>query len=239
MSTQLQQAPGLSVLSEFNQCVILHLPAAYVWEEPGCPNQVPHRARIDSSASRLRLVEFQQASQCASKIADPLSQWEDGILIQAQNAMTPNHDGPLRGLPLFLHHGLAHIKEMTLRIIEIDSSGPASTIDMHIFGPNARDEISMDLTICVWGDRVTFLMPAPETTSDALAMWRDCFHDVYTYEWMDWREELGKLPSVIIFHGMTVLTTTQPTDGPMKTYRDGYTPRDWIAMLYQSNGYAS
>ena len=156
MSTQLQQALGLPGLSEFNQCALFHLAAAYVWEEQGCPNQAPYRAQIDLLGSHLRIVEFQQASQCLAKIADPLSQWGNEILIQSQNAMTPKHDRPLRGLPLFLQHGLAHIREMTSRIIDIDSSGPASTIDMRISGPTIRDVISMDLTICAWGGYMAF-----------------------------------------------------------------------------------
>ena len=129
---------------------------------------------------------------------NPLSQLEDEILKQSQNAMAPNHDRPLRGLPLFLQNGLPHIREMTLRIIDVGSSGPTNTIDMHIFGPNAKDGIFMDLAICAWGDRVALLIPSPETAPGAWARWRDCFHNVYTYEWMDWRGELVLLPSAII-----------------------------------------
>ena len=167
MSTQLQQALGLPGLSEFDQCALLLLAAAYVWGEKGCPNQAPHQAQIDSLGPHLRLVESQQASQCVAKIADPLSQWENGISTQSQNAMTPNHDRPLHGLPPFSHHGLARIREKTSRIIDIDSSGRANTIDMRISGLNVRDGIYMDLTIFARGGNVTSLTPSHEAASGA------------------------------------------------------------------------
>ena len=63
VSTQLQQALGLPGLFEFNQCVLLHLAASYVWTEQGRINRAPHRGPIDSLAAHLRSVEFQQASQ--------------------------------------------------------------------------------------------------------------------------------------------------------------------------------
>ena len=164
---QLQNALGLPGQTEFNQCVLLHLAAAYEWKEQKCSKKVPNRTRVDSLATQLHLAEYQQASQCVSMIMKPHTQGEDEIWSQAQDVMTPNHDRQLRGLPLFLQQRLAHIKEMTLRIIDIDSSGPNSTINMHVFGPNTSNEISTDLTICAWEDHMRFLIPSAETTSEA------------------------------------------------------------------------
>ena len=189
VSTQLQKALGLPRKTESNQCVLLHVAAAYEWKEQNSPKMVPSRARVDSMAAQLRQVEYQQGTQCVSRIKNPHTRREYEIWSQAHDAMTPNHDRQFRDIPLFLQRGLGQIKDTTLRIIDIESSGRNLTANMHIFGPNTYKEISTDLTLCVWKEHMRFLIPSAATTPKSWLAWQHCFRSIHTYEW---EEELEK-----------------------------------------------
>ena len=69
---------------------------------------------------------------------------------KAHDVMTPNHDRQFREVPLFLQRGLGHIKDMTLRIIDIEQMGHTDVVNMHIFGPNTDKAISTDMALRVW-----------------------------------------------------------------------------------------
>ena len=136
VSTQLQKSLGWPVKTESNQCVLFHIAAAYEWEEQNCPTRVPSRTRVDSLAEQVRQVEYRQGAQGVSRIKRPHARGEHEIW--PHDVITPNHDRQFREIPLYLQRGLGRIKELTLRIIDIESSGPRPTVGMHIFGPNTE-----------------------------------------------------------------------------------------------------
>lgn len=82
---------------------------------------------------------------------------------QARDVVTPNRDRQFREIPLFAQRGLGHIKDMALRIIDIEQVGQAFALSMHVFGPNTDEEISTDTTLCVWKEHMILAIPSAET----------------------------------------------------------------------------
>ena len=52
--------------------------------------------------------------------------------------MNPNHDRQFREVPLFLQRGLGDIKDMALRIIDIEQSGHSTIANIHVFPRTQR-----------------------------------------------------------------------------------------------------
>lgn len=95
---------------------------------------------------------------------------------------------------------MGRIKDMTLRIIDIEQTGETFMVSMHIFGPNTDKEISTDTTLCVWKEHMRFLIPSAETTPKSWLTWQQYFHNVHTYEWNEWEDELEKDESPLVAH---------------------------------------
>ena len=188
--SQLQKALGLPGKVETDKCVPLHIAASYEREEQNFPKIVPNKTRVGSLAAQLRQVEYQQGAQCVERIKQRHTRREYEMWSQAHDVMTPNRDRQFREIPLFLQRGMGNIKDMALRIIDIEQVGQEFIANLHVFGPNTDNEISTDMTLCVWKERMRVLLPSAETTPKSWSKWQHCFHSVHTYEWIEWGCEL-------------------------------------------------
>ena len=132
ISNQLKKALGLPGQTETNQFVLLNLAAPYEWEEQNFPKGVPGKTRADSLAAQLRRVEYQQGAQFVARIKQPHTRREYEMWSQAHDVVTPSRDRQFRDIPMFSQRGLGAIKDMALRIIDIEQTGQTCAISMNV-----------------------------------------------------------------------------------------------------------
>ena len=85
---------------ERNQCVIIHLAAAYGWVLQGRPRRPPEATRAQKAGLQIRQQEYQPALKCAHRLRNPSTQ-RDRELISARDVLSPPHDRGFGVIQLF------------------------------------------------------------------------------------------------------------------------------------------
>ena len=76
---------------ERNQCVAIHLAAAYEWYLQGCPERPLSASRVQTSAQQIRQTEYQEALGCSKEIINPDTRREFELLAAVHDVLNDHH----------------------------------------------------------------------------------------------------------------------------------------------------
>ena len=188
LSKSTQKAIGAVERKEKNQCVMLHLGAALMWQLKGRGKNVPNRGWIYHQAMQIREEEVSQAKEADRSIGEPKNAKEQLILSHAHDALQANHDRDFRGIFLFL---CAFWKELApqvgLRVFDVGRGCQQHEVTVHVFSPEAPKGEPEYLDLVAFRRHMRWAKPCKDVPKTKWRDWRREFERIVEYPSCGWQ----------------------------------------------------
>ena len=148
--------------SERNQCVILHLAAAYEWVLQGCPRRPPALSRVRTVGAQIRQEEYQQSLLFMESAPEPSTLRDFELSSSAHDALSAHHDRSFEDLNLFPIDMFKELN-MALVVIELRKDSTSLTSRALVFSNTPDFELNRSMVLGVWGNHTRLLPPSSET----------------------------------------------------------------------------
>ena len=102
---------------ERNQCVVLHMAAAYEWVPQGRPRMPSAMSRVHAIGTQLRQAEFQQAADSMAAARPPISLRDHEVASAAHDVLSGHHDRGFEDMDLFFS---ASFKDPMMPLVAIE-----------------------------------------------------------------------------------------------------------------------
>ena len=170
---------------ERNQCVVLHLAAAYEWVLQGCPRRPPSLSRVHTVGMQLRQSEYQQASECMVTSAPPSCMRDYEVASSAHDVLSAHHDRGFEDLDLFFSTVFSQ-PMMPLVVIEVNMATQPPRTRALVFSNSMDFSLERTMVLGVWNNHTRLLLPAAETTPALWTKWQDAMDSVVIRSWGSW-----------------------------------------------------